>query len=72
MTKWIRKKHYPNKLAAPYHLPFYKDTPLESVHYLSALCQCEVKDVNWDVTEDPPESECCAKCLQRFKWRELK
>ena len=72
MTKWMRKKHYTGKPAAPYHLPSHKDAPLKNTHYFSTLCQCEIKDMNWDIMENPPESECCAKCLQRFKWRELK
>lgn len=70
MTLWMRKQKHPrDERSPPYHLPGRLGIVSQDTHYFHTLCQSEVKGLygQWDITEDPPESECCVKCLQRQK-----
>ena len=67
--KWMCKKA-PWKGAAPglYHIDSHERNNQET-HYLYTACRKEVKGLygQWDIVEDPPESECCRECLEKVK-----
>jgi hypothetical protein len=60
--KWIRRRVFlPDREPELYHIDSHEcNSPL--THYLYTLCRKEVKGHYWDITEDPPESECCPEC----------
>jgi hypothetical protein len=62
--KWIRKSAFlPGRAPGLYHIDSHGCNS-QMTHYLYTLCRKEVKGMynQWDITEDPPESECCTEC----------
>ena len=65
--KWMRKSA-PWKDAAPglYHIDSHECNDPQT-HYLYTACRKEIKGHCWDITEDPPEHECCKDCWNKIK-----
>lgn len=65
--KWMRKSA-PWKDAAPglYHIDSHECNDPQT-HYLYTACRKEIKGHCWDITEDPPEHECCWDCWNKIK-----
>lgn len=65
--KWIRKRA-PWKGAAPglYHIDSHECNSPDT-HYLYTACKKEIKGLNWDISEDPIESECCRECFEKVR-----
>ena len=67
--KWIRRSAlYRGKEPGLYHIDSHGMNS-QDTHYLYTKCRKEVKGIygNWDITEDPPEHECCPDCLNKIK-----
>ena len=63
---WMRRKTLPSKKTELYHVE-RSNNPGHDIHYFYTLCRKEIKDVNWDITENPKEEECCPQCLALVK-----
>lgn len=66
---WMRPKRMGSAKRVPYHLPMYENTVNQDTHYYHTMCINEVKGLygQWEIIEDPPENECCTKCVSMFK-----
>ncbi len=64
--KWQRHKYAKNQ---PYHLPRGDMKCGQDWHYFQTLCRKEIKAPygQWEIKEDPPETECCQMCLATQK-----
>jgi hypothetical protein len=65
--KWMRRT-INNKTTGSYHLALNNNVG-QDTHYFYTLCKNEIKGCynQWDIVEDPPESECCPKCMESIK-----
>ena len=66
--KWMRRNIH-NKSTGSYHLAQEGSRVGQDTHYFYTLCKNEIKGCynQWDIVEDPPESECCQKCMEAIK-----
>ena len=61
--KWMRPKRIlSNPDKGLFHLPRDGECNYD-IHYYQTLCRREIKHINWEIVEDPPEDQCCPLCI---------